>query len=377
MRYSLISFAKYLELLVYSPAMCTMSPPLCQHTALPSKVQLAEDMPLPQTRVNTIRKFSFQDHIVSFSLSPVTDVFEVRVPRLQILRTKLNEHQPDAPLYSEEQLSSMEADRRALRREIMKFWQGLSEHMDRLEDNFMAERSGSHYKRLPRLPSADDAYGTFDEGGLVTPKLQTPKIPDPPSAPHTPLASTNDSDFLGLPFPFKSFRSRSAENVSSRQLDSTSSTLSTGSNTTNSSDQDCLQLLTSMRHTFQRTEQDLYAELSRTPVSKLNDIRRSFQSAAKGATKRLSAWENKHAAGGSSPVAKLADTEPEWWQNGCHAVPGGNVIVRENDWGSIIAFTLRLVSNSGFRLRGDNQQNILQLDRLSEGALEYVDESTG
>lgn len=32
--------------------------------------------------------------------------------------------------------------------------------------------------------------------------------------------------------------------------------------------------------------------------------------------------------------------EPEWWNSGCHAVPGGNVIVREDDWGSIIAFTL-------------------------------------
>lgn len=38
-----------------------------------------------------------------------------------------------------------------------------------------------------------------------------------------------------------------------------------------------------------------------------------------------------------------APDEPEWWQRGYHAVPGANVIVKEDDWGSIIAFTLRYV----------------------------------
>ena len=107
---------------------------------------------------------------------------------------------------------------------------------------------------------------------------------------------------------------------------------------------DSLHLLAGLRHKFQRTEQELYAELAQCPEKHLNDVRRSFVTAARGATRRLAAWEKKH-----SPqiVITPADTsvapEPEWWASGCHAVPGGNIIVREDDWGSIIAFTLRFV----------------------------------
>lgn len=39
--------------------------------------------------------------------------------------------------------------------------------------------------------------------------------------------------------------------------------------------------------------------------------------------------------------ARIDTIEPEWWKPGCHAVPGGRVIVREGEWGSLIAFTLR------------------------------------
>lgn len=105
---------------------------------------------------------------------------------------------------------------------------------------------------------------------------------------------------------------------------------------------DSLELLTSMRHTFQRTEQQLYTELSQTPDKSLNDIRHSFLTAARGATRRLRAWEKKHSpnAEGTTKHSPIAP-EPEWWDSRCHAVPGGSIVVRENDWGSVIAFTLR------------------------------------
>ena len=38
-------------------------------------------------------------------------------------------------------------------------------------------------------------------------------------------------------------------------------------------------LLTSMHHSFQRVEQSLHAELSRTPMATLNDVRWTFQAA--------------------------------------------------------------------------------------------------
>jgi 1-phosphatidylinositol-3-phosphate 5-kinase len=41
---------------------------------------------------------------------------------------------------------------------------------------------------------------------------------------------------------------------------------------------------------------------------------------------------------------EAAIQEPHWWHSGFPAVPGGNVIVQEEDRGSIIAFTLRYVT---------------------------------
>jgi 1-phosphatidylinositol-3-phosphate 5-kinase len=99
-----------------------------------------------------------------------------------------------------------------------------------------------------------------------------------------------------------------------------------------------------MRFTFQRAEQALYFQLRDTPNSALNNVRREFHSAARGANKRLAAWEAKHVSKDARlrlATDREAIQEPHWWHSGFHAVPGGNVIVREEDWGSIIAFTLR------------------------------------
>jgi 1-phosphatidylinositol-3-phosphate 5-kinase len=104
-----------------------------------------------------------------------------------------------------------------------------------------------------------------------------------------------------------------------------------------------------MRFTFQRAEQALYSQLRDTPNSALNDVRREFHSAAQGTNRRLAAWEAKHLSKDARPrlvADREAVQQPHWWHPGFHAVPGGNVIVREEDWGSIIAFTLRYVGAS-------------------------------
>lgn len=289
--------------------------------------------------MNIARHFSFRDRVVSFTLEPVEDVFEVRVPRLQILRHK-NMDRPEA---SDEHLvihETIETDRRALRREIMQFWQVLSEHMDTLECNFSNEHGSalSYHKSLPRLPSADDAYSFDDDDGMVTPKGVPSKLPPlPPNTPRTPQPVSSKQSY---PFPSGTdgLPPRSSAASSPNGLPPTPD------------EHDSLALLTNLRHAFQRTEQSLYSELSHTPVSTLNDVRRSFHSAARGATKRLSAWEVKHTPKQATAPAVMAQCEPEWWRSGCHAVPGGNVIVREDDWGSIIAFTLRLVPANDFNL---------------------------
>jgi 1-phosphatidylinositol-3-phosphate 5-kinase len=85
------------------------------------------------------------------------------------------------------------------------------------------------------------------------------------------------------------------------------------------------------------------SQLRDIPNSVLNNVRRELHSAACGAKKRLVAWEAKHVPKDARP--RLAGDreviqEPHWWHSGFHAVPCGNVIMQEEDWGSIIAFTL-------------------------------------
>ncbi|KAF7799169.1 hypothetical protein EIP86_010400 [Pleurotus ostreatoroseus] len=292
--------------------------------------------------MNVIRCFSFRGRVISFSLSPLEDVYDVRVPRLQIIKSRPNEKEKPGEIYAPHpaQLASLEADRRMLRREIMEFWQGLSEHIDKLEGNFVSEHPSLYHKTLPRLPSADDQYDAFDGDGLATPKGQPSSLPALP--PNTPASPKTESAFS---FPHERIDTHTEGSQMSNSGSAPSTLSSTSTASTSTSGQDSLQLLNNLRHKFQRTEQDLYAELSRTPDSSLNNVRRSFLSSARGAAKRLSAWENKHAhtEPGSTATATsdfVAGAEPEWWKSGCHAVPGGNVIVREDDWGSIIAFTL-------------------------------------
>ena len=70
----------------------------------------------------------------------------------------------------------------------------------------------------------------------------------------------------------------------------------------------------SMRHSFQRVEQSLYAELSRTPIALLNDARWTFQAARRGAQKRIAAWEKKHLQD------LIGDLSADWWDKKCHAL---------------------------------------------------------
>lgn len=274
-------------------------------------------------------------------------MYELRVPRLQIIRSKF-EKQEELDNNANANAGPLgfiveEGDRRALRREIMEFWQSLSEQMDTLEENFIQDHpEKSHLKSLPRLPSADDAYDSYDEDGLATPKGQPSNLPPlPPNTPLTPKAPVSARHVF--PFPR---RTSAQEATQDSTQDSVGTTLK--SDSSSSLERSSLQLLASMRHTFQRTEQNLYAQLSRTSSVNLNDIRRSFESAGRGATMRLSAWEAKHASGSIITPETTVSREPEWWKPGCHAVPGSSIIVRESDWGSIIAFTLRSVLSSSY-----------------------------
>jgi len=187
-------------------------------------------------------------------------------------------------------------------------------------------------KTLPRLPSVDDAYDVFD----------TIDVP-PPSEATTPRATV--STLPALPPSTPGSPSHDPQRQDS-YFTTTDSSISTDTQTSKTPTvppkDDSEQLLAALRHNFQKIEQSLYMQLARTPESSLNDVRRSFIATAKGTQKRLKAWQKKHLGiSKSKAVGELVAEEPEWWGKGCHAVPGGNIIVRENDWGSIIAHTLK------------------------------------
>jgi 1-phosphatidylinositol-3-phosphate 5-kinase len=124
---SLLSFGKFLELLVYSPALCSVNPILCEHTAPP----LLPWPSLPASRLNTVRHFSSLAHSVSFSLSTIEYVFELRVPRLQLTRGYGDKSSKES-IASERDIAEVDEEKKELRRQIKRWWEGVTDHLDKL-----------------------------------------------------------------------------------------------------------------------------------------------------------------------------------------------------------------------------------------------------
>lgn len=127
--YRLFSFGKFLEVLVYSPKVPTISPALCEHTK-PSADSRGK---LPESRFNIIRHFSTSKGTVSFSLSSIEDIFELRVPRLQVHKglEKVQRPGTDSSQATSES-GAVEDEKRILRKEIREWWEGVADHIDSL-----------------------------------------------------------------------------------------------------------------------------------------------------------------------------------------------------------------------------------------------------
>ncbi|CAA7264497.1 unnamed protein product [Cyclocybe aegerita] len=325
----LFSFAKYLELLIHSPFICTLDSPLCEHTT-----PLSTSIALPPSRFNIIRHFSTASTDITLALSTIEDIFEIRAPRLQITRGVEKPSPPQSSAGRKQEDSESEEEpnqKKILRKEIRKWWEGVADHIDKIELVLNNDTPGQ--KSLPRLPSIDDAYDVFDSSpqhsGATTPTASTP-FPLPPLPPTAPNSPSFDTPKDGVP---KDSYFTTLSNMSTDTQASKAPTIPPKDNSE--------QLLATLRHNFQRIEQSLYAQLARTPESALNDVRRSFIATGRGTQKRLKAWQAKHlGAAKAKTVGDLIAQEPEWWGKGCHVVPTGNIIVREYDWGSIIAHTL-------------------------------------
>jgi 1-phosphatidylinositol-3-phosphate 5-kinase len=109
--------------------MSTLAQSPCSHMTAPSEPRKSP----PAMRFNIIRWFSMGHGTVSISLSTIEDIFELRVPRLQVQRVgeKVSKTPTEASEISLEE-EETEDEKRALRREIRQWWQGVADHIDSL-----------------------------------------------------------------------------------------------------------------------------------------------------------------------------------------------------------------------------------------------------
>ncbi|KAM6499935.1 hypothetical protein JOM56_005443 [Amanita muscaria] len=353
----LLSFAKYLELLIYSTLVHSSS--ICEHNTL-SATNPEHQSDSKPNKFNITRHFSASETCtVTFTLSEAKDTFELHLPRLQMSRTGADsKDKARHPLSSDSDSPNhgamlLEEDRIQLRREIKLFWEGVSDYLDKIVRVFISQfipastltfddvqegtlsgPDGDVTKRaLPRLPSVtDDAYED----------MFAPQATSTISTYLTTGSSLSSGDSMMDPVVVRVSRE-------DHQHSSQSSQTSALTTTTTAAGDDPRLLLASMRYSFQRAEQSLYGQLAHSPITLLNDVRRSFLASGRGAEKRVTAWKKKHLslllnANQQDLLGELKPPEPGWWDKKCHPLPGGYVVVQEGDLGSIIAFTLRSAS---------------------------------
>jgi 1-phosphatidylinositol-3-phosphate 5-kinase len=105
-------------MLVYSPLLVQLDTRVCEH------VTPLSDETAPGMRYNVVRLFGHGGRHVSFSLSPVEDVFELELPRFQIHTGALSKPVKSADTEDE--------NKRVLRGEIKAWWQAIGDHLDEL-----------------------------------------------------------------------------------------------------------------------------------------------------------------------------------------------------------------------------------------------------
>lgn len=135
--YSLLSFGKFLELLVYSHSFHIITPPLCEHTG-PAAGNKGDATP-PRPGLNIARHFTYRTHRITFTLTVVEEIYNVEVPRVQFVHgAHVSEAKPvaRAPTVSSQRtihpVPETDDVRRILKREMRTWWHTLSERIDNL-----------------------------------------------------------------------------------------------------------------------------------------------------------------------------------------------------------------------------------------------------
>ncbi|CAD6980451.1 unnamed protein product [Tilletia controversa] len=104
---------------------------------------------------------------------------------------------------------------------------------------------------------------------------------------------------------------------------------------------DALSLLHRVKNGLREDEFDLYDVLKDTSSDFINDVRKGLQDRAKSAKNRLQAWVKKHLnAAEVTKLGPLKYEEPWYSVSNIHTFPGSRFVVREDEPLSIISFSL-------------------------------------
>ncbi|KNZ81184.1 1-phosphatidylinositol-3-phosphate 5-kinase FAB1 [Termitomyces sp. J132] len=372
-RSNLLSFGKFIELLIYSPVLKRGEPSpatcACSSTSASFNLQRHFGVSVDGSRQKNEGKHR---HVVSFECSKIDDIYELHVPRLQILSGlgSVSHVSKAESGGTEDKGEGEERERRELRREIRKWWEGVAGYLDNLLEAFFASIDSSpnsddpskgrrELKALPRIPSMEEQHLIYDTNvdftSLGIRNLIPTSSPLPPLPPPSPTPASSQVQAIASA---NSFSTSSTSSITPTPTPTPTAnplppTISTPTPSSSTSSSPTLRLST-LRQYFHLTEQSLYAQLGQTHEDRLNDVRRAFMCAARGAERRLDAWQSKYlrveGKNSNNGIKKEKEKEgslewkgseePGWWKAGWHVLPGSSVIVDEKDWGSIIAFTL-------------------------------------
>ncbi|KAF8327214.1 uncharacterized protein EI90DRAFT_3127267 [Cantharellus anzutake] len=298
----LLDFGKYLELVFYSKELTNLSIPLCSHTStLGSTSESSHLMP----QLNLTRHYKYHSIIISFRLSSIgEDMYNAQIPRTQVLKSLTEVVKKEHPFSSSSPSSWgdtwLREEREKIRLDMTFIWKALKDYLLLLEEDVL---SGFGHKQLPTPPPTESPEDITPTRSSIQPSGSSES---PSTSRSSPVVSKSSRASFTLP-----------------------GTISTSVSTSS---------IAGLKSLIHSAERSLYVQLSESSIDSLNNVRRAFISSASDAQQRLY---------GLLPPDEIRVLDepmiplPEWWQKGVHCLPDSSVVVRENDLGSLIAFTLR------------------------------------
>ncbi|KAI1316992.1 hypothetical protein EDD11_009150 [Mortierella claussenii] len=280
----LYSFGKYLELLLYAQHFEPGPRPLCDHVV---------------TKDSVVRCFLYRGLVMSFEYESI-DLFEMRISRLQV-----HEDFPAMPRFDPGETDENRRD--------------------------YSIASSSTLEFSPRQSTATSVSLNCD---YFTDKEQ---------------ARVLDTTRLEIMHFYESCKriivvmEQHLGETKSISKHINNSKVSSGHSALDPKKKVALDRLDELGESWKADEFDLYDQLKRLPIARLNDLRNRFRDSIKRTMRLMEAWQKEH----HPESLKAPDKESVEWvlpeyfnQATLHTFPGSSVMVREDEPSSIIASTL-------------------------------------